>query len=137
MSLKQSPYPFIFIISLVSLPKLAWAQQTNEQLWFEYMLNSPFSNSYNLENAVVYSTLLNPSSKWRAFDYTPTLEFSIDQHIDLITAVTLSYTDQTESYSVTVDLWAPTSLGNMAPDHTCKTVLHTNGIATIQVPAKR
>jgi len=79
----------------VSLPFFLCAQSPNTQLWFEYMLNSPFANSFNIENAFVYSTLLD-SPRWRAFDYSPTLEYSITQNIDLSVGVTLSFTDQTE-----------------------------------------
>ena len=34
-------------------------QDVQEQLWFYYILNYPFANSFNLENAFTYSTLLN------------------------------------------------------------------------------
>lgn len=72
------------------------AQSASEQLWFEYMLNLPFANSFNLENAFTYSTVTN-DPKWRAFDYAPTVEWSINDRVDLMGAVTLSYTAQTES----------------------------------------
>lgn len=62
------------------------------------MLNYPFANSFNLENALTYSELLN-SPKWRAVDYSPTLEFSLTNKIDLITGGTLSYTYQQEDYN--------------------------------------
>ena len=56
------------------------------------MLNYPFANSFNLENAFVYSTLLG-KPKWRAYDYSATLEWSVTNHIDLIAATVLSYTE--------------------------------------------
>lgn len=74
------------------------AQNTNSQTWFEYMLNFPFANSFNLENAVTYSTLLE-KPRWYSFDYTPTLEWSVTQHIDLLGQVVFSYTKQNESYN--------------------------------------
>jgi len=70
----------------------------NEQLWFEYMLEYPFANSFNFENSLTYSTLLG-DPKWRALDYSPTLEWAIDPHIELIGQAVLSYTNQTESYN--------------------------------------
>jgi hypothetical protein len=72
------------------------AQSSSEQIWFEYMLNFPFANSFNLENAVAYSTVLG-DPKWRAFDCTPTFEWSVTDRIDILGAVTLGYTAQTES----------------------------------------
>ena len=74
------------------------AQSQSKQLWFEYMANYSFANSFNLENTFVYSTGLN-SPRWRAFDYTPTLEYSIDSHFDLQFATMLSYTAQTQDYN--------------------------------------
>ncbi|HLT72229.1 MAG TPA: DUF2490 domain-containing protein [Cyclobacteriaceae bacterium] len=74
------------------------AQSSNSQLWFEYMLNYPFGNSFNLENAFVYSTLLN-TPRWRAFDYSPTLEYSLTPNIDLSLGATFSYTAQSEDFN--------------------------------------
>lgn len=62
------------------------------------MLNYPFANSFNLENALAYSTLIG-TPKWRALDYSATLEWSLNQHIDIIGQGVLSYTQQTESYN--------------------------------------
>jgi hypothetical protein len=62
------------------------------------MLNYPFANSFNIESALVYSTAFT-SPKWRAFDYTPTLEYSILNWLDISAAVTLAYTAQTEDYN--------------------------------------
>jgi hypothetical protein len=72
------------------------AQSSNEQVWFEYMLNYSFANSFNLENAFTYSTLLG-TPKWRALDYSATLEWSINQHVDIMAQGIVSYTKQTES----------------------------------------
>ena len=74
------------------------AQSPNGQLWFEHMLNYPFANSFNLENALVYSTLLN-TPRWRAFDYSPTVEYSLTSYIDLSLGATFSFTAQTEDYN--------------------------------------
>jgi hypothetical protein len=87
---------FVFLLLAASLPVAA--QSPNTQFWGEYMLNYPFANSFNVENAFVYSTLAN-TPRWRAFDYTPTLEYSLTQHIDLTLGCTLSYTAQTEDYN--------------------------------------
>lgn len=74
------------------------AQSVNEQLWYEYMLNYPFANSFNLENAFTYSTLMG-TPKWRAYDYSAALEWSINQNVDLIGQGVVSYTNQTDSYN--------------------------------------
>lgn len=73
-------------------------QSPNSQLWFEHMMNYPFANSFNLENALVYSTVLSTPT-WRAFDYSPTVEYSLTPYIDLTLGVTLSYTVQSEDYN--------------------------------------
>lgn len=89
---------WIFLTFLFSLPALFLPAQTNEQIWDEYMLNYPFANSFNVENAFCYSTLMG-TPKWRAYDYGATLEWSVTNHIDLIAATVLSYTNQTDSYN--------------------------------------
>lgn len=76
----------------------AKAQSVNEQLWFEYMLEYPFANSFNLEQAFTYSTLLN-TPRWRAYDYAASLEWSVTQNVDMIGQAVVSYTNQTESYN--------------------------------------
>jgi len=81
---------------LFTLPSFFLQAQTNVQIWDEYMLNYPFANSFNLENAFVYSTLMG-KPKWRAYDYAATFEWSVTSHIDLIAATGLSYTNQNES----------------------------------------
>ena len=56
---------WIALTFLFSLPVVFLKAQTTEQVWEEYMLNYPFADSFNLENAFVYSTLLG-KPKWRA-----------------------------------------------------------------------
>jgi hypothetical protein len=88
----------VLAICMVSSSARLFGQSPNEQLWFEYMLNYPFANSFNIENAFAYSTLLN-SPRWRSLEYTPTLEYALGPHVDLTLSTTLSYTDQTDNYN--------------------------------------
>jgi hypothetical protein len=74
------------------------AQSPNTQIWGEYMLNYPFANSYNVEVAATYSSMLN-SPRWRSFDIQITPERALTQNIDLQAALTSSYTFQNESIS--------------------------------------
>ena len=60
--LRPSSY-LLALMSVICAPRSADAQSPNEQLWFEYMLNYPFANSFNLENTFTYSTLLNIEEK--------------------------------------------------------------------------
>jgi len=83
---------------VVSIPSSLRAQSSNAQLWFEYMLNYPFANSFNIENAFVYSALLD-TPRWQSLEYSPTLEYSITSNIDITLGGTLSYTVQTEDYN--------------------------------------
>lgn len=89
----------ISLTALFLIPSLLLrSQSANEQVWYEYMLNYPFANSFNLENALAYSTLIG-TPKWRALDYSTTLEWSLNQHVDIIGQAVVSYTQQTESYN--------------------------------------
>ena len=83
---------------LLLVPVTSLAQSPNTQLWFEYMLNYPFANTYNLENAFTYSTLLE-EPRWRAFDYSPTIEYSLTRNVDLTVGGTFSFTVQNENYN--------------------------------------
>jgi hypothetical protein len=86
------------VLNGLMLPIDLRAQSPNTQLWYEVMMNYPFANSFNIENAFVYSTLLE-SPRWKAFDYSPTLEYSLSNSFDLITGATFSYTNQTDNYN--------------------------------------
>jgi hypothetical protein len=48
---------WIALTFLFSFPAAFLPAQTNEQVWNEYMLNYPFANSFNLENAFVIEEL--------------------------------------------------------------------------------
>jgi Protein of unknown function (DUF2490) len=89
---------FLLALYILTSHRTLHAQSPNAQLWFEHMMNYPFANSFNLENAVVYSTLLH-TPRWRALDYSPTLEYSLTPHIDLTLGATFSYTLQSEDYN--------------------------------------
>ena len=43
--------------------------------------------------------------------------------------------DPSETDTITVNLWAVSSLANTDPDYSVKTVIHTDGTATVQFPA--
>ena len=87
-----------FLILLISqlFFLAARAQNSDQQIWGEYMLNSPFGKAFNLEQAFSYSTLLG-TPRWSAFDYAPTLEYSLNKYVDVMTAFCISYTHQNES----------------------------------------
>jgi hypothetical protein len=89
---------WISLTFLLTLPSFFLQAQTNVQMWDEYMLNYPFANSFNLENAFTYSTILD-KPKWRAYDYSACLEWSVTNRIDLIGQTVVSYTNQTDSYN--------------------------------------
>lgn len=72
------------------------AQTTNNQIWAEYMLNYPFANSWNVELAAVYSTLLE-EPRWQALDFQLTPEYALSPHIDLMGAVLYNRTIQNQS----------------------------------------
>ncbi len=80
------------------LPVRLLLAQANEQVWFEYMLNYPFANSWNVEFASTYSTVLQ-SPKWRSLDFQVTPEYSITQHIDVMGAIYFGETFQNKALS--------------------------------------
>jgi Protein of unknown function (DUF2490) len=88
----------VLFFFIVSLPSSLCGQSSGAQFWAEYMLNYPFANSFNLENAFTYS-MVPHSPRWQAFDYAPTLEYSLDANFDFSLGVTFSYTNQTEDYN--------------------------------------
>lgn len=88
----------IVILFIIFLPGNELFGQANEQLWVEYMLNYPFANSWNIEFAGTYSTVLaNP--KWRSLDFQITPEYSITRHIDVMGALFGGETFQNQSLS--------------------------------------
>lgn len=96
MHLLERLAKFIVGLALSLLVQKTYAQ--DEQIWLEYMLNYPFANSFNLENSMVYSTVLS-ADKWRSLSYNPTVEYSLNQNFDFQGAITLDYTNQTQSYN--------------------------------------
>ena len=62
------------------------------------MLNYAFAKSYNFENIIQYNTLLD-SPRWRSLQYNPLVQRSLGSHFDVMTGVTLVYTNQTEEYN--------------------------------------
>ena len=87
----------LLVLTFTATPGHAQSS-SNAQLWFEHMMNYPFANSFNLENTFVYSTLLE-SPRWYSLEYTPTLEYGLGKHFDLVGAATLSYTLQAEDHN--------------------------------------
>jgi hypothetical protein len=86
---------FNLLLPLLTFTLLA---QPSEQAWTEYMLNYPFANSYNIEFAATYSTVLD-QPKWRSFDVQLTPEYSLTQHVDLMAALFMGSTFQNQSLS--------------------------------------
>jgi hypothetical protein len=89
---------WLFFLLLVLPGRSLTAQSSNNQFWFEYMLNYPFANAFNFESAFTYSTLVE-SPRWRSFEYSPTLEYSLTQHVDFLGGGVLSFTQQTDNYN--------------------------------------
>lgn len=77
-----------------------YAECQSSQIWNEYMLNYPFANSYNLETAVTYSTALN-HPRWRSLEVQLTPEVSLSAHVDLMAAVLIGSTFQSEALTTT------------------------------------
>jgi len=86
---------FLIFGSFLLYSSTLQAQSTNEQIWLEYMLNYPFANSWNIELAGTYSTVVQ-DPRWRAFDAQITPEYAITPNIDLMAAFLYGNTFQNE-----------------------------------------
>lgn len=84
---------FLFILSTLVTVGRVRAQTTDSQLWAEYMLNHPFGDSWNVELAATYSTLLKASG-WQSVDLQLTPEFILSSHVDLQAALLYNRTMQ-------------------------------------------
>lgn len=82
-------------IVILLLPVHFLFAQSN-QVWMEYMLNYPFANSWNIEFASTYSTVLE-KPKWRSLDFQITPEYSITRHVDVMGALYAGETFQNQS----------------------------------------
>lgn len=92
----------------------AAAQTVNNQLWFEYMLNYPFANSWNVELAGTYSTLLE-SPRWQSLDIQVTPEYALSPHVDLQAALLFNRTNQYQSLSSSEFRWMVGSRIHLTP----------------------
>ena len=81
------------VIFLALSPLSLFAQKANQQVWLEYLLNYAFAKSYNFENIIQYSTLLD-SPRWRSLEYNPLVQRSFGDHFDIMAGVTFIYTNQ-------------------------------------------
>lgn len=89
---------FAAIFLLMACPTKG--QTVNSQIWAEYMLNYPFANSWNVELAGTYSTLLE-SPRWQSLDIQVTPEYALSAHVDLQAALLYNRTHQYQSLSST------------------------------------
>ena len=64
------------------------------------MLNYPFANTWNVELASTYATVLE-QPKWRSLDFQITPEYSISQNFDLMGAFYFGETFQNQTISTT------------------------------------
>lgn len=91
-------YKYLIIVVAFFLNTTAVAQQ-DEQLWLEWQLSYPFANRYLLENTTTYQTLLNKDGKWRSFNITPTFEYTLLRRLDMLSEISMGYTNQQEGIS--------------------------------------
>lgn len=87
------------IAAAVFLMSVKAFAQHDEQLWLEWQLSYPFANRYLLENTTTYQTLLKKDGKWRSINVSPTFEYTLFTRLDLLSEISLGYTDQQEGVS--------------------------------------
>ncbi|HEY3402342.1 MAG TPA: DUF2490 domain-containing protein [Ohtaekwangia sp.] len=87
----------LLVIVWLSITYRAHAQST--QLWADYTLNLPFSNSYLFSSEFSYHTIISKESKWREVEINPIIQWSIDRHIDVLFSLKVSSTLQREDYN--------------------------------------
>lgn len=96
--LTRSRCLLVWILVAAAVP--AASQSPNNQVWVEYMVNYPFANSWNVELAATYSTLLE-SPRWQALDIQVTPEYALSPYVDLQGAFLYNRTNQYQSLSST------------------------------------
>lgn len=74
-----------------------YAQKSNMQLWGDYEFHYPFAGIYVLKTQASYRTLLSEEEKWRSFQLYPQFEANIFTFADLLVAVPVKYTVQTDT----------------------------------------
>ncbi len=89
-------YSFLFV--LVFFP--AKAQKTyDRQLWVDYQIAYPFANVYLFDAELNYQNLLSNQNQWRCYGFTPELQRTMSNRIDIILSTPLYYTNQTNNYN--------------------------------------
>jgi hypothetical protein len=86
-----------FIILILSI-RHSYSQTSNTQGWIETMATTQCTDRLAIENGITYSTLY-AQPKWRAFDYSLSIERNFKDRIDLIGQGILSYTVQNDNYN--------------------------------------
>lgn len=85
------------IIFLFYVP-FSYGQTSDSQGWLEIMATAQCTDRLAIENGFTYSTLY-AQPKWRAFDYSLSIERNFWNRIDLIGQGILSYTIQNKNYN--------------------------------------
>jgi hypothetical protein len=87
-------------LGLCCLAQDAFAQQRiNLQLWQDCVVDRPFGkrNQFLFETEFSYQTVLTSDNKWRSFNATPDIEWSVFRRLDLIGALAIAYTQQNDT----------------------------------------
>ena len=71
--------------------------QSDNQLWVDGIIGRNFGGTYMFETEFSYQTLLSAQDHWYSLNATPSLEASISPHMDLVSALPLSYTIQNDT----------------------------------------
>lgn len=89
-------FGFIFLGLILFVPAKIQAQ---DQAWVDYILNLPFANNYVFDTEFSYKTNFGKESKWRSYDISPDIEWSINDRFDVMFSVGESFTVQKEDYN--------------------------------------
>lgn len=92
------PAKQFMLLPALFLLQANWIYGQDNQIWNEYMLNRPFSQSWNIEFAGTYSTVIT-GPKWRSLDAQVTPEYALSKYVDLMGALFIGYTLQNQSLS--------------------------------------
>jgi hypothetical protein len=97
---------FVFVCACGSGLALHAQEASTVQLWTDYLFGYPFKKVNLLETEFGYRTLLSSSNgipAWHSFNITSTYKRSESRHVDILTALTFSYTvqnDTTNSFEI-------------------------------------
>ncbi len=83
------------IVLIACCPMSGFSQvQSDTQFWLDTELNYTFRQRWLFQDELSYQTLISGGSPWYSLNSTATVEYNLNQHLDIVGALPFSYTMQ-------------------------------------------